>query len=320
MTTPQAAAEHWNDLRVPPRVHQLTIGTLLLDTSPRSGPPDPAHAHLLAESGQDIDPVLVHAPTLRVLDGHTRVHAALLRGQTRIAARLFTGSAPDAFVLAVAANVRHGVALTRTERVRAAERIVSTHPERSDRAIAAVTALSADTVAQARSRATAGTGQSHTRIGRDGRVRPLDGTQGRLRAAAYIASHPTASLRTIAQEAGISPGTARDVRERLRKGEDPLPSGRRPRPPQSAPSPPRSAEDALARLLRDPALRHNDTGRLLLRLLDNRTLGEPASGEHILQNLPPHSLAQLSDAARACADRWLAFSRRLERLTPPGAA
>src|SRR5258705_432071 len=59
---------------------------------------------------------------------------------------------------------------------------------------------------------------ARARTGRDGRVRPLDNAEGRLRASAIIKEKPNASLREVAREAGISPSTVRDVRQRVTQG------------------------------------------------------------------------------------------------------
>ena len=58
----------------------------------------------------------------------------------------FDGSEKDAFVLAVESNVQHGLLLTLSDRTAAAGRIVNSHPEWSDRAVAAATGLAAKTV------------------------------------------------------------------------------------------------------------------------------------------------------------------------------
>ncbi|MEU6667474.1 ParB/RepB/Spo0J family partition protein [Streptomyces sp. NPDC046727] len=303
-------------------VHLVDVSELLPADSPRSVQEDDDHARVLAESDEELPPVIVHAATLRVIDGTHRVRAAVLRGQTTIPARFYEGPERDAFVVAVASNVRHGLPLSREERLAAARRVVDSHPHWSDRAIAHVTGLSATTIGKIRR--TCATGQEeqlHTRIGRDGRARPVDGADGRERAAAFLSRHPDASLRQVAQAAGISPGTARDVRRRLERREDPLPprlrrqTGRAPAPADTPREPGQTGRrrggPPLAALMRDPSLRHTQNGRLLLKLLDNRLLSE-AESERLIAGLPPHSLSGLSAAARDCAQLWLEFSKRLE--------
>ncbi|GGY67625.1 hypothetical protein GCM10010300_08200 [Streptomyces olivaceoviridis] len=315
------AEEHAVLTAVSPAVHTVDISDLLPADSPRSVQEDDEHVRTLAESDAPLPPVIVHAGTLRLIDGTHRVHAARLRGQTTIPARFYEGPDDGAFVLAVASNVRHGLPLSRAERLTAAERVLDSHPHWSDRAVAQVTGLSATTIGKLRQGCATGREQQlHTRIGRDGRARPVDGADGRERAAAFLRRHPDASLRQVAQAAGISPGTARDVRRRLQRSEDPLPPRLRRRTGGAAQADPlrppertgrRPSGPTLAALMRDPSLRHTQTGRLLLKLLDNRLLSQ-AESERLIAGLPPHSLSGLSAAARECAQVWLDFSRRLE--------
>ncbi|MET7815848.1 ParB N-terminal domain-containing protein [Streptomyces sp. NPDC005395] len=328
-------------------VRMVKISDLVTADSPRSESESAEHARMLAESGAELPPVIVHASTMRLIDGAHRVKAALIRGDTEIAARFYEGSDRDAFALAVAANIQHGLPLTRKERTDAAERVITSHPQWSDRAIAAVTGLAADTIRRIRSRASTANEQLHDRVGRDGRVRPLTSADGRIRAAQYITDHPQASLREVAAASGLSPGTVRDVRKRLRQNQDPVPARQR-RIKAARQSPthaltagqtvqqPAAAEarhertssrepsdDAptarqlpphapLSALRRDPSLRHSEAGRLLLRLLDNRLLSQ-AHGDELIAALPQHSLGNLSAAARECAHLWAEFSKRLDR-------
>ena len=141
---------------------------------------------------------------------------------TRIDAYFVGGSKESAFVLAVQENSAHGLPLALPDRRTAAARILQAYPNWSDRRIAAATGLSARTVASVRC-ASAETPQSHTRLGKDGRVRPLEATDGRQFAAELIHLRPEASLREIAEATGISPSTVRDVRARLDRGESPVP-------------------------------------------------------------------------------------------------
>lgn len=132
----------------------------------------------------------------------------------------------EVFRLAVSANVTHGLPLNKAERQAAAARIIRSHPQASDRSIAQTTGLAAKTVARIRRRSHVD--ETDRRVGQDGRVRPLNTADGRRIASRAITDRPDASLREIAQEAGISIGTVRNVRARLEAGEDPVPDpGRR---------------------------------------------------------------------------------------------
>jgi ParB-like chromosome segregation protein Spo0J len=290
------------------------VGTL----SPRGSKPDPAHVRMLADLDDEVPPILVHRPTMRVVDGLHRLEAARLLGRTHIAARLLEGDEADAFVLAVRSNIAHGLPLSVDDRKRAVDRIMSSHPLWSDRRIAAATGLAARTVAEVRRRRGDVAG---ARVGRDGRVRPVNGTAGRQRAAQLILDDPSLSLRQVARVAGISPETVRDVRAKLReRGND---AGRAPRPVAVRPSPQgRSVHHpsgrpapgglkAVATLRADPSLRFTDTGRMLLRLLDLHAVSDP-HWTTIIDAVPPHTVESVAEVARACAVMWTDLSRRLE--------
>ena len=164
----------------------------------------------------------------------------------------------------------------------------------------------------------------NVRVGRDGRIRPLDGAQGRRRAAELLAEHPGASLREVARGAGVSPATARDVRRRLERGEEPAPvrsgagdrgennprlRGRsRPRRPVTAPPAPAFV---LKKLLHDPALRHNDQGRMLLRWLWTNAVGAK-DRPRVIAAVPPHCSDLVIQLARQYAQMWLDIAQELD--------
>ncbi|KJK56988.1 hypothetical protein UK12_19350 [Saccharothrix sp. ST-888] len=326
-------------------VRRVPVVTLRPADSPRSTGENPEHTRLLAESEQVLPPIIVHYPTMRVIDGVHRVRAALLRGDREIEARFFEGDVEDAFVLAVRANSAHGLPLSAADRRAAAIRILGGHPDWSDGTIGAVTGLAAKTVAALRRRETwpgsPGGAVPEKRIGRDGRVRPLDSSDARRLAGQLITDSPEASLREIAHKAGISPGTVRDVRARLRRGEDPVPMGSVSKANAGAradtkagivavgtgvkggaeiqeraagglrPAGVRRAE-LVRSLYRDPSLRLNENGRLLLRLLFVRSL-PPAQWEEILESVPTHCTEAVLAAAAECAEAWREFAARIER-------
>jgi hypothetical protein len=270
---------------------------------------------------------------MRVIDGRHRLLAAARRGDTHIAVRYFDGTERDAFVLAVEQNKAHGLPLTAADRKRAAERIIASHQEWSDRAIAAVTGLADKTVAAIRRRhiMTEEGSRPLNRVGRDGRVRPVSTAEGRRIASKLIASQPDASLRTIAKTAGISPSTARDVRDRLRRGDDPIPSRqRRPQEPAGCSgsaartigtrelgTPWMEKEKSRSRawsLRRDPAFRFNETGRMLLRMLEIQ-LVTAEQREQLLEAVPAHQMDTVAMAARECAIVWQEFAEQLTSLS-----
>lgn len=264
---------------------------------------------------------------MRVIDGMHRLRAAKLRGQQRIPVRFFDGTEAEAFILAVKSNIAHGLPLTLADRKRAAERIISLHPQWSDRMIAAVAGLAAGTVVEIRRKTGAGSAQEVARIGKDGRVRPINGAEGRRLAYELIVEDPSLSLRQIARTAGISPETARDVRNRLRRGEDPLLKGRRKallghgRPANWQPATVKSIATGktiaqppavvVERLKADPALRFNESGRDLLRLLNIHTI-RAEDWNKIVDSVPSHCRGIVAQLARDCAEVWAELALRIE--------
>ncbi|MFE2169618.1 ParB N-terminal domain-containing protein [Streptomyces sp. NPDC059447] len=208
-------------------VVEVELGSLKLVGSPRLSGERPEHVHVLAAAQNPLPPIVVHRPTMRVIDGFHRLKAARLRGEDKIAVRFFDGEEAEAFVLAVQLNVTHGLPLALADRKRAAERITASHPQWSDRKVASVTGISPGTVGDIRRRIVREVESDVRRIGRDGRLRPVDGSVGRVLAGELLLQNPELSLRQVARAAGISPETARDVRNRLRNGEELLPKPRR---------------------------------------------------------------------------------------------
>jgi ParB-like chromosome segregation protein Spo0J len=329
--------------------HVLSVSSLRQGYSPRRNV-DEEHIHRLAQSEEPLPPILVHRESLRIIDGVHRVQAAIRRGRDEIEAVFFDGSEEEAFIRAVEENISHGLPLTLADRKTAATRIISTHPHLSDRAIARHSGLAAKTVAALRQRSSEDSPRLNTRVGADGRRRPLNGTAGRHRAAEAIAQRPDAPLREIARIANVSLGTAHDVRLRLRRGEDPIPA----RPPRAAgdegspgPLPVRRARDRaepaatpeaaaalepadlsepaelssraddvdlfpmLRKLAKDPALRHTDQGRELLRLL-HTSCTAATDWSSLIEAVPPYRAESIALIARQCAESWDRLARGLE--------
>ena len=114
-------------------VIEVAIDALMLTGSPRHAGENSEHVEALSAASGPLPPIVVHRPSMRVIDGAHRVRAALRRGEKTIAARFFEGPDADAFVLSVVLNIAHGLPLARPDRKRAAERIIRTHPLWSDR-------------------------------------------------------------------------------------------------------------------------------------------------------------------------------------------
>jgi ParB-like chromosome segregation protein Spo0J len=310
-------------------VTMVTIASLSAADSPRISGENQDHVQLLAAADTDFPPIIVHRATMRVIDGVHRLRAAKLRGQEEIAVRFFSGGEEDAFVVAVKSNIAHGLPLSLADREAAAARIITSHPQWSDRMIASVVGLAAKTVAETRKRHAVGSEGVVARIGRDGRVRPVNYVAGRMLASELIADSPNLSLRQIAHAAGISPETARDVRNRMRRGEEPVPERRgkgrakRLARPEN-PSPESGARArltrvssenrarAIERLKDDPALRFTETGRTLLRMLSVH-LAEADEWTKIAEHVPLHCSGIIAQLARECADMWTGFAEQVGR-------
>lgn len=302
-------------------VQVVAIRELRGGHSPRVDGVRADHARQLAGAGAELPPIVVHRPTMRVVDGAHRVRAAELRGATTVPAHFYDGPADLAFMLAVQANVTHGLPLSPADREAAAVRLLRSRPGWSNRALAAVVGLSDSTVGAIRRRI-GSAGERSVRIGRDGRARPVDASEGRRAAVRVIELHPDASLRQIARAAGISTGTARDVKARLRRGEDPVPQ-RRGAPsatdsahavtvPESATTDGPDPAELFRSLCSDPSLRLTERGRTALRWLSARAVG-PAGWEEHVDSLPAHSVYTVAELARACSRRWDELADRLDR-------
>ncbi|WP_030675735.1 ParB/RepB/Spo0J family partition protein [Streptomyces rimosus] len=311
----------------------VTVPISALDVSCplRSGGQNPEHVRTLAMLDASLlPPILVHHPTMRVLDGAHRVQAELLRGGTHIRVEFFEGTEEECFVLAVRSNVGHGLPLPLADRKAAAARILRAYPQWSDRSIGEVSGLSPKTVGAVRRRSAEENPRLNDgggRLGRDGRTYPTSVAEGRLHAVKLIGERPHASLREIASRAGISLGTAQDVRKRLKNGQDPVPgarggvrrvvdsgdvepcadTGKRGTGPE-IPHP--TWPERLRPLKQDPALRSTDMGRALLRLLSSHEI-PMAHWQSLVDGVPPHRAAAVADMADQCARIWQEFAREM---------
>ncbi|GAA0936846.1 ParB N-terminal domain-containing protein [Nonomuraea longicatena] len=302
-------------------IEQVELESLLPADSPRVAGEDAAHILALAELDAELPPLVVHRPSMRVIDGMHRLRAARLRGDEKIAARFYDGDEQDAFVLAVRLNAAHGLPLTQSDRSAAAARIIRSHPQWSDRLIASASGLSHRTVAAIRRRSTGDVVHSNTRRGRDGRVRPLNAAEGRRLAFRLMTERPGASLREIAEEAGIAVSTARDVRQRVGHGQDPVPPKLRGELGERADfycgaavtsMPAEEIRELIDRLRRDPSLRFTDTGRTVLRLMGTMQTVSADEWTRLVHGVPPHTTEMLAQVARTCAETWLYFAREVE--------
>jgi len=314
----------------------VAISSLQLDTSLRHGGENDEHTRLLAESEQQLPPIVVHGPSKRVIDGIHRVRAAIRRGEQAIAAKIYQGTDDDAFLLAVQLNIAHGMPLTRAERTAAAVRIIRSHPRWSDGMIAATVGLSPRTVAKARHRSTPQSPESTTRLGQDGRLRPIDPAAGRLRVATLLTDNPTAPIRAIAHQAGVSSSTVQDVRQRLRAGQPPIPNSHQ--TPRHQPNPTETDADPhtrttlgrvaadrvdiaaiVAHLRKDSSQQASDVTQSLLWCLARYRIEMPVANK-IIKMVAPRLARPIAQLAREYARIWTHIATQLEQHAALSAA
>jgi hypothetical protein len=64
---------------------------MVLDMSPRQGGENDEHARALAESEERLPPIVVHGPSMRVIDGFTESARQSYVGKKRFLAECITG-------------------------------------------------------------------------------------------------------------------------------------------------------------------------------------------------------------------------------------
>ncbi|MEW2353502.1 ParB/RepB/Spo0J family partition protein [Spirillospora sp. NPDC029432] len=322
-------------------VDELSPGVYL-----RQGGTNAAHVQLLldATGSAELPPVLVQEEGWRVIDGLHRLEVARLRGDHSIKARFLDCTDAEALVLAMKANSSHGLPLSKADRVAGAERVLTTHPEWSDRAIAGITGLSAKTIASLRNRSAGGTHAGGKRIGRDGRRRPVNIGEGRRRAAEFIQAHPDAPLRQVARETDVSLGTVHDVSARLRRGISPERNGHQAAAARTQTHPGDEVAEALApaprvngvqerrknhtdapltwggvaaKVANDPAIRYSEGGKEFLRWMTLHAT-DPDRWREFLNAIPAHWHSVLAPIADSVSKEWTLFAERLKHKQEPG--
>ncbi|MGH3784176.1 MAG: ParB/RepB/Spo0J family partition protein [Pseudonocardiaceae bacterium] len=296
----------------------VPIASLLAADSPRLAGVSVDHARALAESQAHLPPIVVHGATMRVIDGMHRLRAGMLRGEEAIEVRYFEGNETEAFVLAVQANVAHGMPLTLAERIAAAMRIVRSYPQWSDRRIAATAGLSPKTVGALRSRSTEEIPQLSARVGRDGRVRRANRRVSGRATDEGKANGPDTRPKDVRAVVGSAPDPTRSRHDPAQDGGPGVPKQRGPE--QGTTTQPTIGErtsgaeraTTVRALRNDPSLRFTETGRALLRLMDLHSIGEH-EWRQLIATVPPHCANQVADLARECADTWRTFAEHVTR-------
>jgi ParB-like chromosome segregation protein Spo0J len=302
----------------PTGVVEVSVDELRVGPSMRERGVDPSHVATLAEVADDWPPIVVNRSDRFVVDGQHRVAAAKQLGRRQLRAVWFDGSREDNYLEFVRRNVSHGLPLTLAERRRAARRIVTSRPDLSDRGIAAVCGLSPRTVARLREEigttaaGTNGSGPKKGRVGRDGRVRPIDPAAARARIAEEIARHPDASLRKIASVVGASPETVRSVRNQVRASHS-SPAGEAEQPEATVLgllSRSRNAHAGVA-CREDRAFMDRANGPEFAEWFDSTSVEQGELWQYV-DAVPLSRVYEIADEARRRADFWSRFAVAIE--------
>ena len=153
----------------------VEIAALIPGDSPRSEGQSGEHVRRLADLEGPLPPILVNRQTMEIIDGTHRLLAAILKGEHTIEAILFDGPAEETFLWAVHANTTHGLPLSQADRREAVRKIIASHPHLSDRAVARIAGLGTKAVATVRRTFRDSIPQPPSRVGSDGRTRPVNG-------------------------------------------------------------------------------------------------------------------------------------------------
>jgi ParB-like chromosome segregation protein Spo0J len=292
-------------------VQDAPVGMLTPGPFLRQAGTNAAHVRLLVSAADtsQLPPILVQRNGSRVIDGLHRLAAAKIRGDRVIKARLLDCTDAEALVLAIKANSAHGFPLSKADRVSGATRVLTEHPDWSDRAIAGLTGLSAKTIASLRDRSQDRADPGRKRLGRDGRRRPVTGGAGRRRAAEYLSAHPDAPLRQVAEETDVSLGTVHDVSARLRRGAGPERDSHRP-PARRLHADAPAWTAVAAKMAADPSLRYTEGGQEFLRWM-TRHAADPAGWRSFVNALPAHWVDVIAPIAEGISQDWRLFAERL---------
>lgn len=200
----------------------VAIADIGADQGVRRDRLDLDHIARLREVIEELPPVLVRKVGGRweLIDGSHRVAAHRMEDRTEIRAVVLAADDVEALMAATEANISHGRPLDTADRKRAAERIMALDHSLSDVLIAKRCGLSDKTVAELRPRSTSESPRLNTpepkRTGSDGKARPTptQAQANRDRAADLADAEPDIPVRKLAEQAGVSVGTAADVKKR----------------------------------------------------------------------------------------------------------
>jgi ParB-like chromosome segregation protein Spo0J len=303
-------------------IERVPIDSLVVSESPRISGEDSEHIRVLAEFEGVLPPILVHRPTMRVIDGMHRLRAAVLSGEKDIDVRFEDGTNFDMFVSAVEANTVHGLGLSWVDRLAAVRRILTARPKWSDPKVAAVVGLSGKTVNRCR-RHLADTALATNREEWHGPTRHTDSLARRRLAAEMITERPDAAAHEVAGATGLSPDAVLDMKARIRAVEDacPSPGHVSDRPDVSEEAEQAYSDEANSRcdpaaILRslhcDPLIRYSDAGRALLHWLTAHVV-TAEEWQDFVGIVPAHWAGTVAELARNTGDAWIRFAELVEQ-------
>lgn len=298
------------------------VKDLLAADSPRLNGVNEAHARHLAEVYPSLPPILVHRPSMRVIDGMHRVRAAVILGLDTVDSQFFNGSEAEAFIQSVTRNIADGLLLSLADRSAAVRRILTSFPAMSDPSIAVYTGLDVGVVTEVRRRAAAGPPGLGLPVGGCGSPAPKPAAECG-QAADPAPGTPESALKPVAREAGpSSPGTARSAGEGLRRDEERTlraqprmvpsrtPAARDAQVCTARPTMARTSRDRLRILSSNPSLRNSQAGREFLRWLHGHFVADEAWKE-LVETVPPHCTETVAEIAMKCSDAWRRFAEEL---------
>ena len=138
-----------------------------------------------------------------------------------------------------------------------------------------------------------------SRLGKDGKLRPVDPGASRARIVNLLQTKPDQSLREIARLTGTSPATVISVRSRLNRASN---EGDREEAPSATP--------ASVPWLSDSALGSTDEGRGFAGWFEKTDVD--GQWKDYVGGIPVSRIYEVSDEARRRAGEWLAFASTLE--------
>ncbi|AYF77982.1 hypothetical protein D7D52_33870 [Nocardia yunnanensis] len=272
---------------------RIPLDRLHIESLVRISGENPRHIDALAQVAGALPPIVVHRPSMTVIDGAHRVRAAQAAGAQWIDAMYFDGDEGEALLLAIRLNRRHGLPLSAADRKAAAKRALSLFPEWSNRMLGEMIGLPERTIAGIRR-------QPHV-IGR---------------------VHWGRERRTEQRHAGQYCGESTDsvTRQAIRTDHSSaVPHAHA--PTQSAHLSTSVAHSPAAQSASAAGHAPNSAAQ---HTSSTVAAGDPTLWADLLHTLPPQSAALLADFARRQADNWAALAdaaaRRADVIAETSAA